>query len=76
MAIATYAICNCFGLIIEDIEYGIDDVIKFRYVIPNAEIEPTYGKLIRSKVRYEDDGRAYFMTCKRKVYLDECMRTV
>ena len=73
MAIASYAICNCFGLIIEEIEHGIEDFVKFRFVIPNEEIAPTYGKLIRSKVRFEEDGRAYFNTCKRKVYLDECL---
>ena len=70
MAIATYGISNCFGILIEDIEYGIDDVIKFRYC--NMD---TKGKLIRSKVRYDNYGRAYFMSCRTKVYLDECMCT-
>lgn len=70
MSIGSYAICNLMGIIIEGVDYGIDDYVCFRYANGND-----IGRLNRSKVRYTSKGRAYFMSYGRRIYLDEVMRT-
>ena len=55
--IGTYEyFCGC-GIAVVGIEYGIDDVVLYRYF--NGE---TKGRLCRSRVRDSARGRAYFQT--------------
>lgn len=69
-SIATYAICNNGGIEIYNIEYGIDDKICFAWVWIDKQYKKCYAK-----IRYTQEGRAYFITRKCKIFLDECMRT-
>jgi hypothetical protein len=68
--IGTYSFfCDC-GIAVVGIEYGIDDVVLYRYV--NGERR---GRLCRARVRDSASGRAYFQTRFGRVYFDEVMRT-
>ena len=56
-------------IIIYDVIYDIDDEIKFSWDF--------YGRVQKtrsSKIRYDKEGRSYFKSYNRKIYLDECMR--
>lgn len=68
--IGTYSLFSDCGIAVVGIEYGVDDVVLYRYV--NGE---TKGRLCRSRVRDRDRGRAYFQTRFGRVYFDEIMRT-
>jgi hypothetical protein len=60
---------------IHEIVYGIDDYVKFRWVIYTYDM--TYDPndadakfvLSKSKIRYNKKGEAYFITKKRRFYL-------
>ena len=63
--IGYYPISNILSIIIIDIDYSIDDWIKYRY--------SNEKRVYRSKIRYEDDN-PYFKTCLGKIFLNECLR--
>ncbi len=54
------------GVVIQNIEYGIDDKIKWTYY--------NLSKLNTSRVRYEENGESYFIAYKNKIYLSQCLR--
>lgn len=68
--IGTYSFTYDCGIAVVGIEYGVDDVVLYRYV--NGE---TKGRLCRSRVRDSASGRAYFQTRSGRIYFDEIMRT-
>jgi len=59
---------------IETIEYGIDDIVKFRWY-RNTSTRCGWDRLHRSKIKYENDGRSYFISYNTKWYLDDAIRT-
>lgn len=67
--IATYAICNNGGIEIYNIEYGIDDKVYFAWVWNEKRYKKCYAK-----IRFNQAGKAYFITRKRKIFLDDCIR--
>ena len=68
--IGTYSLfCGC-GIAVVGIEYGVDDVVLYRYVNGKQR-----SRLCRSRVRDSASGRAYFQTRSGRVYFDEIMRT-
>ena len=67
--IATYTICNIGGIEIYDIEYGIDDRVYFAWIWTDKQSKKCYAK-----IRFNQAGRAYFITRKYKIFLDECIR--
>ena len=56
-------------IIIYDVIYDIEDKIKFSWNIRGKVKKAKY-----SKIRYDKEGRSYFKSYNRKIYLDECMR--
>ena len=63
-----YPVATNVSIIIYDIIYDIEAKIKFSWNICDKVKKTRY-----SKVRYEN-GRSYFKSYNRKIYLDECMR--
>lgn len=55
-----------YGVNIYDIVYGCNDSV----IISNNS-----PKKSRSMIRYDVNGRMYFMSNRRKYYIDEMMRT-
>lgn len=68
--IATKHITNCSGMGIVDIEYGIDDIVKFIYFSTDGQV----GRIRRAKIRETTAGRSYFISHGVRQYLDEFMR--
>ena len=56
-------------IIIYDVIYDIEDKIKFSWDFCGRVQKTRY-----SKIRYDKEGRSYFKSYNRKIYLDECMR--
>lgn len=69
MIMAYYPITTDVCIIIYDVIYDIDDKIKFAWDVCGEVKKTRY-----SKIRQEKDGRNYFKSCNRKIYLDECVR--
>lgn len=59
---------------IESIEYGIDDVVLFRWWHSGC-YHNEWDRLHRAKIRYNVSGRAYFCSYGKRWYLDEAVRT-
>lgn len=59
---------------IESIEYGIDDVVLFRWW-HNGYCRHGWDRLHRSTIRYDASDRAYFNSYGKRWYLDEAVRT-
>lgn len=59
---------------IELIEYGIDDIVKFRWY-HNGCYHNGWDRLHKSQVRYDRWDRPYFYSYHKKWYLDEAMET-
>lgn len=59
----------CIG--IEKIEYGIDDIVCFRWYHSNKK----WDRLHRAKIRYTANNRPYFISYKQRWYLDEAIKT-
>lgn len=68
--IGTYSFTYDCGIAVVGIEYGVDDIVLYRYV--NGE---KHSRLCRSRVRDSASGRAYFQTRSGRIYFDEIMRT-
>lgn len=68
--IGTYSFTYDCGIAVVGIEYGVDDVVLYRYF--NGQQR---SRLCRSRVRDSASGRAYFQTRSGRIYLDEVMRT-
>lgn len=67
------------GVPIHSIEYDIDDYVTVPVKLlsrknSKGEQKP-YTRLRHYKIRYESSDRAYFLYNRRKIYLDECIRT-
>lgn len=60
------------AMFVTDVAHGIDDKVCFYYEYKTADGYKT-SPIRWSKVRYEKDGRAYFMGRGVKNYLDEFM---
>lgn len=58
------------GIGIESIEYGIDDIVLFRWWYGGK-----WDRLHRSVIKYDATGRAYFNSYGKRWYLDEAVRT-
>ena len=69
MIIAIYSVSADVGIEIINIIYDIDDKIQFTWNVCGIR-----KKQRCSKIRYDADGKAYFNSCGRKIYLDECIR--
>jgi len=68
--IGTYSFfCGC-GIAVVGIEYGVDDVVLYRYIKGEKK-----SRLCRSRVRNSATARAYFQTRSGRIYFDEIMRT-
>lgn len=65
--IASKHFCNTGGIGIIGFEFGINDFVIFAVFTTDGIV----GRVRRSKVRHSKDGRAYFMGCKVRQYLDE-----
>lgn len=59
---------------IESIEYGIDDVVLFRWWHDESYYNEC-DRLHRAKIRYNASGRAYFCSYGKRWYLDEAIKT-
>lgn len=68
--IGTYSFTYDCGIAVVGIEYGIDDIVLYRYV--NGQQR---SRLCRARVRDSASGRVYFQTRSGRVYFDEVMRT-
>lgn len=68
--IATLGTSNFGGIAIYDIEYDIDDKVKFRW-----EFGDDNQKMNTAKIKSTKSGRQYFMSRGNRYYLDEFMRT-
>ena len=55
-------------IIIYDVIYDVEDKIKFSWDICGKVKKTRY-----SKIQYEKEGRSYFKSYNRKIYLDECV---
>ena len=64
-----YPVATNVCIIIYDVIYDIEDKIKFSWNICDKVKKTRYPK-----IRYEKEGRSYFKSYNRKIYLDECMR--
>ena len=64
-----YSVATNVCIIIYDVIYGIDDKIKFSWIVCGEVKKTRYAK-----IRYDKAGRSYFKTYNHKIYLDECMR--
>ena len=64
-----YPVATNVCIIIYDVIYDIEDKIKFSWDFCGRVQKTRY-----SKIRYEKEGRSYFKSYNRKIYLDECMR--
>lgn len=74
MDIIASKICNAFTeLVIHCIEYGINDTVVFSYQWESTEGTKRTNKR-RSKIRYNAQGRAYFIGCGCRQYLDEFIK--
>ena len=69
--VATLTVCLDIVIGIESIEYGVNDVVCFRWYHSNKK----WDKLHRAKIRYTTEGRPYFISYKQRWYLDEAIRT-
>ena len=70
--IATYGLSPVIQLHIESIVYDVEDYIVFYEY--NAQTE-TKGRRCKSKICFTNKGQPYFMHHKRRVYLDECIKS-
>ena len=68
--IGTYAFTYDSGIAVVGIEYGIEDVVLYRYV--NGEKK---SRLCKARVRDSASGRAYFQARSGRIYFDEIVRT-
>lgn len=59
---------------IESIEYGIDDVVLFRWWHDGC-YHHGWDRLHRATIRYDASDRAYFYSYGKRWYLDEAVRT-
>ena len=67
--IARYAFYAFGGVAILDIEYGIEDKIKWA-----CETATGLGRVNTSKVRTDDAGESYFIAGGQRVPLAECLK--
>jgi hypothetical protein len=65
--IASKHFSNTGGIGIINFEFGADDFVIFAVFTTDG----IAGRIRRSKVRHTRDGRAYFMGCNARQYLDE-----
>lgn len=66
---AYYPLSADVCIIIYDVIYDIDDKIKFAWIVCDKIEKTRY-----SKIRNDKDGRCYFKSGNRKIYLDTCVR--
>lgn len=66
-----YTGCLDIAIGIESIEYGIDDVVHFRWYHSNKK----WDRLHKAKIRYTAKSRPYFISYKQRWYLDEAVKT-
>ena len=66
---AYYPVTMDINIVIYDVIYGIDDKIKFSWNVCGK-----VKKIRYSKVQDDKDGRSYFKTYNKKIYVDECLR--
>lgn len=69
-AIAIMDICNTVGIMIYDID-DLNDIIKFRYSVVDSEKKQ---RLHSAKLRYNMKGESYFISYKKRYYLDQFAR--
>ena len=69
--IATKHFSNTGGIGIINFEYDINDFVIFAVFTTDGLV----GRVRRSKIRYTRDGRAYFMGCNSRQYLDDFLKT-
>jgi len=69
-SIATLGLTNFSGIKILGIEYGINDKVKFCYTDDKGD-----GRTVTAKIRYDDEGKSYFISGRHCYYIDEFMRT-
>lgn len=67
IAVMTESMFN--GFLIHEIEYDFDDYVIFSDYYGNKE-----GKVRKSKIRYDKEGNSYFISRKRKLYLDNFLK--
>lgn len=66
---ATMGLSNTCGIAIIDYIYGIEDKVKFAYFTCDD-----VGRTSTSIIKTDNDGRHYFISGKRKYYLNEFIR--
>ena len=67
--VAVMSICNTCSIVILDIVYGIDDCI-----ISAFSDDGGYKHKRKTRIFYDNNGRAYFNRYNMKYYLDEFIR--
>lgn len=72
--LASKSVCNTLGIVLSDIEYGINDYIYVRYAGIGYELE-TRQRWEKRRINYDEDGNAYFTFHGNKEYISEYMRT-
>jgi len=70
-SIAILELTNFSGIKILGIEYGINDKVKFCY----TDDEKGDGRTITAKIRYDDEGKSYFISYGHRYDIDEFIRT-
>lgn len=68
--IASCQLTNFGGIAIFDIIHDIEDRIKFAWC--NGD---KFGRTSIAKIRYNAKGEPYFISCKKRYYLNEFIKT-
>lgn len=65
---------NTLSIAIVDIEYGIEDKVKFKW-LANEDVHGwKESEVFEETIQYEDNGRAYFIVENEVFYLDEFVK--
>ena len=68
--IAMCQLHNFGGIAVYAIEYGIEDKIKFAWC--NGD---KFGRTSIAKIKYNAKGEPYFISCKKRYYLNEFIKS-
>lgn len=68
-AIAYYGVLYGLSIEIIDIEYGINDKVKWRYNVSGEA-----GRVITSVIKADKADQFYFNAGGSRVYMDQCIR--
>ena len=67
--IAACQLTNFGGIVVFEFIEGIEDKIKFAWC--NGD---KFGRTSTAKIRYNAEGEPYFISCKKRYYLNEFIK--